>query len=281
MRWYIKKAARMAVAVGSWATGYPARGQGSAETVRVRALTYHRIGRSLRDPFCVDTADFDAQMRLLSEQGLAISIEQLTAFVAGRAELPSGACLVTIDDGMLSTLTEALPVLQRWQVPAVAYVSSSLIGRSFEGLPERYLTSDELRGLADTNLVSVGSHAHSHRSLGLLPLDQAREELIRSREQLQQMIGREVASFAYPFGTRTDFNDQTDRLAFEAGYSVVFNSMHGAIRQGMHGISLPRVKVEGGEPTFMFPMIVRGRMDAWRAVDSNLWRLQRVRTEIA
>ena len=281
MRWYIKKAARMAVAVGSWATGYPSRGQASAQSARIRALTYHRIGSSHRDPFCVDTADFDAQMRLLSERGLAISIDQLAAFVAGKAELPSGACLVTIDDGMLSTLTEALPVLQRWRVPAVAYVSSSLIGRAFDGLPERYLTADELRGLADTNLVAVGSHAHSHRSLGLLPLDEARQELLRSREQLQQMIGREVASFAYPFGTRTDFNDQTDRLAFEAGYSVVFNSMHGSIRQGMVGSSLPRVKVEGGEPPFMFPMIVRGRMDAWRAVDSNLWRLQRVRTEIA
>ena len=45
-----------------------------------------------------------------------------------------------------------------------------------------------------------------------------------------------------------------------------------------HG--LPRVKIEGGEPLAMFALQSRGALDAWRVVDQNLYRLQRVRREI-
>jgi hypothetical protein len=56
--------------------------------------------------------------------------------------------------------------------------------------------------------------------------------------------------------------------------------MHGAIRPGMDPISLPRIKVEGGEGLWMFRLLSQGAMDPWRVVDQNLWRLQRVRQEI-
>ncbi|MBK7151881.1 MAG: hypothetical protein IPH72_09000 [Sandaracinaceae bacterium] len=48
----------------------------------------------------------------------------------------------------------------------------------------------------------------------------------------------------------------------------------------MDPISLPRVKIEGGEPLPMFALQSRGALDAWRVVDQNLYRLQRVRQEI-
>ena len=86
--------------------------------------------------------------------------------------------------------------------------------------------------------------------------------------------------FAYPFGTRADFNPVTERALADAGYHVAFNSMHGSIRPGMDPISLPRVKIEGGEPLPMFALQSRGALDAWRVVDQNLYRLQRVRQEI-
>jgi peptidoglycan/xylan/chitin deacetylase (PgdA/CDA1 family) len=177
-------------------------------------------------------------------------------------------------------LTEAVPVLRRHGVPAVAFVSSNLIGREIEGVEERYLTWGELREVADSGVVTVGSHAHTHRSLGLLPAAEAAAEAKRSREILQDKLGREVASFAYPFGTYLDFNDSTERAIAAAGYTVAFNSMHGAIRQGMNPISLPRVKVEGGDPQIVFSLLSRGGMDAWRAIDRNLWHFQRVRAEL-
>jgi peptidoglycan/xylan/chitin deacetylase (PgdA/CDA1 family) len=279
LRWYVKKSARLGVALGSGLSGsmIVRRFLGSPA---VRVLTYHKVGEATRDPFCVARSDFDEQMAALAESGRAVCLDQLQGFLAGRESLPAAACLVTIDDGLESTMTEAWPVLQRYKVPAIAFVSTSLVGRTLDGVTERYLGWSELREMAASGLLEVGSHAHTHRSLGLMPLSEAVEEAKRSRQLLQDELGREARSFAYPFGTQTDFNDETDRALEAAGYSVAFNSMHGSIRTGMNPISLPRVKVEGGDPTFVFSWLTHGGMDAWRAVDQTLWRFQRQRREL-
>jgi len=278
-RWYLKKAARAGVMYGSWGVGLLALRR--LADISVRALTYHRIGRDRYDPFCVHPDDFDAQMRLLSEQGRAVSLRAILDFVAGTRPLPPNACLVTIDDGMLSTLTEALPVLTRWKVPAVAFATASLVGRDSGDYGERYLTWPELREVAQSGIVEIGSHSYTHRSLGSMPVAEARRELALSREVLSQNLGRDVVAFAYPFGTRGDFNEHTEQGLRDAGYSIGFHSLHGAIRSGQNVHKLPRVKVEGGESLFQFSLVSRGGMDLWRAIDNTLSRLQRDRVEIA
>lgn len=280
VRWYIKKAARGGVAYGTWASGLLGAARAFRRGPRVRALTYHRVGDAPQDPFCVHRDDFEAQIRLLAEERRAVSLEQVQDFVAGTGSVPEDACLVTLDDGNISNLSEALPILRRWGVPAVFYVTSSLVGGDFEGLVERFMMPDELRELASSELVSIGAHARTHRSLGLMNIAEARDEAKRSKDELEDILGAEVSSFAYPFGTRSDFSTETDRAVADAGYEIAFNSMHGSIGSSNDPISLPRVKVEGGEPLMMFELISRGAMDPWRAVDANLWRLQRVRQDI-
>lgn len=279
LRWYVKKAARSSVALGTFGTGGTLAGKLLSPGPRVRALTYHRFGVEPRDAFCVDPAAFDEQMAWLAGQGRAASLEDVDEFVRGRRVLRDGSVLVTIDDGCISTLEIALPILARHRVPAVAFVTSSLIGLGALGLPERYMSWAELRACAEAGL-TIGSHAFSHRSLGQMPIAEARDEARRSREQLQAELGRDVIAFAYPFGTRGDYSARTEDALAEAGYRIAFHSQHGAIRAGMPLLSLPRVKVEGGEGLWMFRLLVEGAMDPWRVVDENLWRLQRVRREI-
>jgi peptidoglycan/xylan/chitin deacetylase (PgdA/CDA1 family) len=278
-RWLAKKAARHGMALGSFATGSLAARSMLGRRPRVRALTYHRIANQDRDAFCVLPEVFEAQMRYLAENRLAVSLERVQRFVSGHERLPDGACLVTIDDGLISTLSEALPVLRRWGIPAVAYVTAGLVDSDVR-FPEPYMNWSELRELAASGLVEIGSHAFTHRSLGMLDPAGAHREARASKERLEEMLGVPVRSFAYPFGTRNDFNPFTERALAEAGYTLAFNSMHGTIKPGMDPISLPRVKVEGGEALWMFRLLSHGAMDPWRAVDQTLWRLQRVRDEI-
>jgi peptidoglycan/xylan/chitin deacetylase (PgdA/CDA1 family) len=273
LRWTAKKAARHAFALGGVLSGALAVREALPFAPEVRALTYHRLGVEGRDAFIVAPASFEAQMRSLAQRKLAISLDQLLAFVAGRASIPRGACVVTIDDGLLSTYTEALPVLRRWGVPAVAFVSAGLVGCA-QRYPERYMTWDHVRELAASGLVAIGSHAYTHRSLGRLDRDELAYEAKASRERIESEIGRPVRAFAYPYGMRPDFDRATDRVIADAGYTIAFNSMHGAISAGMDPISLPRVKIEGGESLLMFGLARRGAMDAWRAVDQTLWHLQ-------
>ena len=245
-------------------------------------LTYHRFGDSPYDPFCVPRGCFDRQMQWLAENRLAVSLADVEAFLAGEKVLPDGAVLVTVDDGFRSVHTRMLPVLREYGIPAVAYVTPGLIRETSksrepaEDEPEPYLSWDELDSLVSGGMV-IGSHGWTHRSLGRMGPAEVHDEAARSREVLQHRLGRRVASIAYPYGTRADYNHMTGNVLAEAGYTTAFTSRHGAIARNADPLELPRVKVEGGEGAWMFRLLCRGAMDGWRLVDRTLWNLQRVR----
>ena len=279
-RWYVKKAARRSVALGSFLSGSLLVRDLAATTPRLRAITYHRFGDVPADPYCVSPAAFAAQMRWLADQNLLASLDDVEGFIGGQKELRPNSVLVTIDDGCQSLHREALPILRDYQIPAVAFVSAGLVGAPTISIdhPEPYATWDELGQLRDAG-VEIGSHAFDHRSLGRMDAEAARDQAVRSRDLISQRLGSPTRSFAYPFGTHADFDAATDRLLADAGYQIAFNSLHGTIRPGMDRISLPRVKIEGGEGMLMFQLACRGAMDAWRVVDDLLWRVQQSRQE--
>lgn len=275
LRWYAKKAARAGVAIGSWISG----ALHHRRSLRPRVLTYHRFGDDVRDPFCVDRTTFARQMETLAEAGCAVSVADLERHLYSGRPLPAGAVLVTIDDGYRSTYTEALPILRDLGIPGVAYIPAGCMDGAGSChaaaalAPEPRIGWDEAIELAEAG-IDIGSHAWSHESLGAMDDDTIRAELERSRALLQKRTGASVTSFAYPFGTRADYDSRSRLLLGECGYRTAFTSQHGALAPGSDPLELPRVKVEGGEPLWLFRLVVRGGLDAWSLVDRTLWRLQ-------
>jgi peptidoglycan/xylan/chitin deacetylase (PgdA/CDA1 family) len=274
IRFGVKKAARAAFGVFGPAV------VGRAERSQLRVLTYHRFGEVPNDPFCLPSRAFESQVRWIAESGKAVSLDQVCSWLSEGYELPDGALLITIDDGHSSTWTHARPILEAHGVPAVAYVTSELVGKGdLDGrMPESYMDWDQVSRLAESG-IALGSHAANHRSVGCLPSDQAFAEIDGSRRQLETRTGLPVRSFAYPFGTRIDCTPETARLAREAGYELAFTSQHGSIRRDLDRFLLPRVKIEAGEGDWHFRRTCRGAMDAWRTVDGLMWRLQQNRSE--
>jgi peptidoglycan/xylan/chitin deacetylase (PgdA/CDA1 family) len=273
LRWVVKKTARTAMVLGSFVTGSLALRRLAGRRPTIRVLTYHRFGDAVRDPWCVSPAAFEAQMRWLADHKLAVSLDQIERFVRGEIDLPNGSVLVTMDDGFSSWLHIAAPILQRHAIPAVAYVTTSFVGTtSISGEP--YLTWDEVAKLSESGL-TIGSHAHTHRSIAKLTPETVREEGTRSKQLLEQHVRIPVRSFAYPFGMRTDESETTARVLSACGYTSIFIAQHGTLRSGANLARLPRVKVEGGEPMWMFKLLCRGGMDGWKLFDDTLWKLQR------
>ena len=269
VRWVSKKLARGGVALVSSAV-FRVRPQGPP--AGIRALTYHRFGAARRDPFCVSPSDFEAQMDWLVEHGRVASLDDVVRFARGERVVRDGAALVTIDDGSISAFEHALPVLARRKIPAVLFVSPGLVGRA--SVPEPLMDWNALRACAAGGL-TVASHGWSHRSLEGLRTPEVVHELEASRRLLEIELGAAVEAFAYPYGTRRDFSARTEACVRAAGYAVAFHSQHGAIVPGSPLLSLPRVKIEGGEDLRMFERIVDGAMDPWRGVDRHLAWTQR------
>lgn len=275
-RWLAKKSARSALAFSMGASGALALRRRLASAPRVRVLTYHRFGELARDPFCLSRRDFEAQIRFLAEHKRALGLDDLRRFVAGEQELAPGSALVTIDDGFASTFSLALPVLRHHAVPAVAFVTPSLVGNPDAPRveAERYMTWAELEKLAEGG-IATGAHGYDHASLGRMSAADAHEQGARAREVLELRLGRPVSAFAYPYGTRRDFNAGTRDALARAGYALVFTSQHGSVSQGMDPHQLPRVKVENGDTPALFGRLCDGALDPWRLVDAGLSRLQR------
>ncbi|MHB8728979.1 MAG: polysaccharide deacetylase family protein [Sulfuricaulis sp.] len=118
-------------------------------------LTYHRViprdrcadGR--RPPNTLFTDEFDEQMAFVSKRFNVLSGEELLGYVDGNGDLPRYSLAITFDDGYENNYSHALPVLQRYGLHAMFFLTTNLIGNR-----ERSLWFDRLDKLLSSVPIS-------------------------------------------------------------------------------------------------------------------------------
>ncbi|MEI7893517.1 MAG: polysaccharide deacetylase family protein [Myxococcales bacterium] len=93
---------------------------------------------------------------------------------------------------------------------------------SVEAQDAELMTWDELRESAG-GVIAIGSHTHTHRVLSTLPTEVQRNELARSKYEIERHIGKEVRTVAFPTGGANAFTARTMQLAQETGYTAAFS----------------------------------------------------------
>ncbi|MEA3638961.1 MAG: polysaccharide deacetylase family protein [Lamprobacter sp.] len=218
-------------------------------------LMYHQVGRfkamrAHRANYC-DAGRFARQMAVLAQGGFhVVGLEQALLGLYGQQPLPPRAVLLTFDDAYAGFIEHALPVLARYQFPAVVYAISDWVGQRMrwaQPTPGRaepaLMSAAQLHALKEAG-ISLGSHGASHRKLAeLAPAEQLRE-LTQSRAALEDLLGQPVEDLCYPFGS---FNQVTVRLAAEAGYRSAMTCLRGAATRADHPLLLPRKAVSFGD----------------------------------
>ena len=202
-------------------------------------LMYHAVARVPADPnlLSVPPDRFAAQMSWLAERGLrGVSAGALVE--AMRDGRPRGMVGITFDDGYASVLDNALPVLRRHGFGATVFVISGRLGGRNdwdEGTNWPLLSAAGVRELASAGL-EIGSHSASHMRLaGLEPGELARQ-VSQSRADLAELVGSEVAGFAYPYGVM----DGAARQAVDdAGYA--YACAVEAPPRALGSLALPRI----------------------------------------
>lgn len=102
--------------------------RGHSPTLTV--LTYHRISEAeeREDPLKVSLKMFERQIRYVRENYSLVSADDLSASIERRRSLPTNACLITFDDGWRDNFELAFPILKRYQIPALIFLSTDYIG---------------------------------------------------------------------------------------------------------------------------------------------------------
>jgi peptidoglycan/xylan/chitin deacetylase (PgdA/CDA1 family) len=74
------------------------------------------------------TSVFERQMELIARRFRPVTLEEVLLFLNGEMKLPHRAVAVTFDDGFADNYEIAAPILARYDIRAVFYVTAALIG---------------------------------------------------------------------------------------------------------------------------------------------------------
>ena len=152
---------------------------------------------------------------------------------------------VTFDDIYDSVYTNAYPVLKKYNIPFVVFVTDELVGSvdSYSKLP--MIKEEHLREMLTDSLCILASHGVEHKSFRQYSYSETMKSLIDSKRILAEKYAREVEIFAFPFGRRIEVSNSAIRCVKDAGYKCGFSAMDGSLKQ--HWLSgryfLPRILV--------------------------------------
>lgn len=164
----------------------------------VPVLMYHAVDDNpwgIAELF-VSPSSMEKQLQYLTENGCdTIFFEDLY-----HIEDYDKPVILTFDDGYEDNYTQLFPLLQKYNAKATVFVINQYVDTDY------YLTTEQIREMADSGLVSIQSHTVTHPHLDELSLEEQRIELEQSRLLTARLSLREPFVLCYPTGR---YNDDT------------------------------------------------------------------------
>jgi peptidoglycan/xylan/chitin deacetylase (PgdA/CDA1 family) len=116
----------------------------------------------------------------------------------------------------------------------------------------------ELREMADSGLVEIGSHTTSHPILASITDEESWKELVDSRAEIEARLGRPVSSFCFPNGQPADYRSGQLEQVKRAGYSSAVVTRFGLVPPAANPYELPRIGVSGHTDSVGFAKYLDG-----------------------
>jgi|NGEPerStandDraft_6_1074524.scaffolds.fasta_scaffold06291_4 peptidoglycan/xylan/chitin deacetylase (PgdA/CDA1 family) len=210
-------------------------------------LAYHDVGddRSNTTDYYISPGQFRRQLRAAVRWGLRfVDLAEITERL-DRGGSVDGLAAIVFDDSLVGVHHHAMPVLRELDLPATVFTVSGELGTQPAWWPgaARVMTKVEVAEMAAAGF-RISSHTRTHASLPSLSAAQRKEELEGSRAALEDIIGKSVNIFAYPFG---HFDPATREAVIEAGYDVAYSFLNGRIVPGLDPYRLPRLNMWRGQ----------------------------------
>ncbi len=174
------------------------------EREQVPILCYHQVrnwkerdGKVGKD-YIVEIQNFKDQIKMLVDSGYnTILPDQLYAYLNNGTPLPSKPIMLTFDDTDLTQFTTVNPILKKHGYKAVYFIMTVSIGK--KGKFVDYMSADQIKQLSEEGNV-IGSHTYDHKNFKKYEGKDWEEQLDKPTKTLQEITGKKIEYFAYPFG---------------------------------------------------------------------------------
>ena len=118
---------------------------------------------------------------------------------------------------------------------------------------ERLLLNwSQVKEMAD-NRIDFGGHGVTHAILTNLPFDQAKKEIICSKKEIEEKLGKPVSAFSYPNG---NFNNQLNDFLRKSGFNCAVVVQEKLVGSKTSVFELPRINA--GEDFNKFKVMLSG-----------------------
>jgi len=194
-------------------------------------LCYHKIALPPKQArikgLYLEPKLFLRQINEIKQAGLAFSFPE-SSTVSKKETIT-----ITFDDGFVSNLIEAVPLMKKVGVQAINYLVADRIGQTSDwearegGEADPLMDESQVREWLTAGH-QIGAHTCTHPRLSQISEAEAKEEISASRKKLEDRFGVLIEHFAFPYG---DYNQTTLELVREAGFKTAC-TMH-------RGINLP------------------------------------------
>jgi peptidoglycan/xylan/chitin deacetylase (PgdA/CDA1 family) len=244
-------------------------------------LLYHHVGPvrpHTHRSMTVEPERFRAHLDWLRRHDYrSLSIDQVEGWAEDQP-LPRSGVLITFDDGYEDLAEFALPLLEGAGFSALVFVVTGLLGETNGWDADtghgghRLLSAEQIKEWSNRD-IEFGAHTRTHPNLDEISLDDAREEIVGSKDDLEQLVQRPVRSFAYPFGVA---GPQGRKVAAD-NFGLAFSDAEGRNAAGADRFWLRRTMVQptdGG-------LDLASRLYLGRSIKQNARaRLSRARTAL-
>ena len=260
---------------------------GLPEKKKIPILMYHSISNYATSKF----KQFTLSPKLFAEHMAYLHQHRytpmtVTQFVTAQsqtgAKLPERPVILTFDDGFADFYEEALPVLRRYGFAATLYVATGFVNGTsrwlqHEGEANRpMLTWDQLREIS-ANGIECGGHSHNHPQLDTLSPAEASREIVQSKRLLENHLGQQVLSFAYPFGYHLA---SIRRQVQEAGYTSACAVKYAMNSERTNPFALARVMIKSGTSLDALAAVLDARnlqiiITMYSSARTSIWQVAR------
>jgi peptidoglycan/xylan/chitin deacetylase (PgdA/CDA1 family) len=230
----------------------------------IRFLMYHRVADlNEYDQLTVTPERFKTHIAHLAKHYNVISLSDAVAKLAD-ADASAKDVVVTFDDGYLDNLTNAMPVLREFHIPATIFITTKFCDQDmhhprYKRSKERlHLTWEEVYALSTESLITIGSHTNTHPFLSQISDSDVQREIIGSKRLIEDKIGVEVKYFCYPSG---DFTLREQKYIWQAGYKAAVSVAPGVNRDLDNPFCLRRTEINDKDDENDLRLKLKGGFD--------------------
>ena len=167
--------------------------------------------------------------------------------------------ILTFDDGYKDNYDLAFPILKEFNFKATIFLMGSLTYNEWDvkagGERKFSLMSVEMIKEMQDYGIEFGAHTFNHPKINTLSNEEIEHQIVDVKKPLEEKIGKEIITFAYPYGI---LNDYAKEMAKKADYTFALATDSGSVCLSDDLYQIRRIAIFPNTNLFSFKRKVAG-----------------------